>query len=373
MHLETIKVVGVMSGSSLDGLDLALCEFTINKANEDQPIHGWQLLIHETIPLPSQWKILLKDLVNGNSLSLAQADFDFGYFIGNSVKDFLIKHNQSADILASHGHTIFHYPENKMTYQIGNGGAINTSSGLTTINDFRSTDIGLGGQGTPLAPTAEKILFEGYDFYLNIGGIANITAKIGQKFIAFDSTPANQVLNGLAQRLGFDYDEDGNIARSGDLNDELFRGLSLYPYFKLKYPKSLDNDWITKNFLQNILMHEGNTQDKLRTATEFIGYQIAQSINQIMSTEGLSQIGCKMMVSGGGAYNTFLLECIRKNMVSVATVEIQIPSPAIIEFKEAILVALLGTLRLYNLTNCLSSVTGASRDSIGGAIYQGLK
>ena len=369
MAKKTYKAIGLMSGSSLDGLDIAFCEFQI----EDKNIVNWQLLLAETIPFSEKWQGRLLHLPQQDALVYAKSHAYLGHYFGELVNDFLERHQVEPDFIASHGHTIFHHPEKRMTAQIGDGAALAATTGYPVIADFRTQDIALEGEGTPLAPMADKFLFQGYDFYMNIGGIANISCNANGKMIAFDISGANQILNGLAHLMDMDYDEGGQVAATGEIENELLEELNELPYFSQIYPKSLDNQWVVNNLLKSYLEYEAPINNRLRTACEQLAVQTVLSIEQIIKKENLQKKQYKMLVSGGGVLNAFLMENIRAVCNEKIELEIVIPEKEIIEFKEAALMALLGVLRVENIPNCMASVTGAKRDTIGGAIYQGYK
>jgi len=356
-----------MSGSSLDGLDVAFCEFQIENAS----LVHWQIFEAETIPYGASWQEKLRQLpqVRGRDLALAHAHF--GHYMGELTLGFIQKHQIKPDFIASHGHTIFHLPKEKMTLQIGDGAAIAAATGYPVISDFRAMDVALGGQGAPLAPIADRLMFPGYDFYLNLGGIANITCHANDKFIAFDIGGANQLLNFLAQQLNKPFDERGALAASGTLHAGLLAKANALPYFEQPYPKSLGNDWVQEELIPIFQHFQASVPDKLHTACLHIAWQIAKQVTAIIEREALKKETFQLLVTGGGAHNDFLMRCIEQACAKVADIEIIVPEPIIISFKEAALMALMGVLRLENLPNCIASVTGASRDAIGGVVHQG--
>ncbi len=373
MANNNYKVIGLMSGSSLDGLDIAYCNFEVNDGKVT-----WQLLEKETVKFDPKWTARLAHLPVQSARVLAQTHAYFGRYMAELVNGFIKKNNIAPDLIASHGHTIFHEPERYFTTQIGDGAALAALTGITTVCDFRTQDIALAGEGTPIAPAADRYLFSGYDFYLNIGGIANITSNLGGKYIAFDTSPANQVLNLLANEMGMPFDLNGEIARSGIIIPELMEELNAVDYFHKKYPKSLDNNWIRQYIFPIIQNNNSEIADKLHTYTHFIAIQIKESIGRIFEQESraLSSDTSKvsgdkkyrMLATGGGVFNQFLIEQIQAEC-RLFSVEIVLPEKEIIEYKEAILMGLMGVLRMESLPNCFSSVTGAEMDTIGGAVY----
>lgn len=350
--MEAYKVIGIMSGTSLDGLDIALCEF-----RKEGGKWNYHIIKGETIEYTAQCRIEMNDLLYVKAEQLAFADMDFGYYIGGKVKDFLIKNNLKADFIASHGHTIFHQPDEGFTYQIGSGAAITAASGLPVVSDFRSVDVALGGQGAPLVPIGDKLLFTDFDYCLNLGGISNISFDKAGKRLAFDCCPVNIVLNALAKEKRQEYDKDGLLARKGKVNNDLLEKLNKLDYYKQPFPKSIGKEWIDKEVFPIINAATGSTEDKLATFCAHIAEQLKESIT---ASSG------KLLATGGGAFNCFLIEQIQQALPDIKVV---VPDATIVSFKEALVFAFLGILRVRNEVNCLSSVTGASADNIGGALY----
>ena len=345
--MNSYRVVGLMSGTSLDGVDLALCTFRHEKG-------GWKFKIEDAKTIPYSFRekgnLALMPVMSVQDFISDHAGY--GKFLGGLVKKFL--GNRSADFVASHGHTIFHQPSEHFTFQAGDGAALSAACGLPVVCDFRSVDIALGGQGAPLVPLGDKILFSEYDYCLNLGGIANISFEKKGKRVAFDICPVNIILNHLSLGKGKSFDKDGRIAMKGSVKKNLLSKLNSVSYYRRSFPKSLGREDIEKNFFPILNPNTEMTEDKLRTFCEHIAVQIG-------SVTGTG----RMLVTGGGAYNSFLIERIR----SCSNAEIVIPSKEIIEFKEALIFAFLGLRRWRNEINCLSSVTGALRDSSGGAVY----
>jgi anhydro-N-acetylmuramic acid kinase len=351
---KNYRAIGIMSGTSLDGLDLAYCHFHLDN-NE------WKYSIREraTIPYSKAWQKRLSEADTLQAGDFGKLNVDYGHYIGKTVAKFIKKNKLSPELIASHGHTIFHQPANKFTVQIGSGAAIAAETGCTVVCDFRSTDVALCGQGAPLVPIGDELLFGDFDACLNIGGIANLSFRSGNNRIAYDICPANLVLNHLAKNEGFEYDEDGDIARKGQLSPDLLEKLNSLSYYTLSPPKSLGKEWVQQFFLSLIDDTSLPNTTLLRTTTEHIALQIANSIK--------SSCAKYPYVTGGGAYNTFLVGRINDLLGK----KLLIPCEMMIEFKEAFIFAFLGVLRLRNEVNCLSSATGASRDCCGGAVYLG--
>ncbi len=367
--MKTYRCLGLMSGSSLDGLDIVYCQFDFDDTTQEKKLIGWKLIQSGTYPFPLSWKTRLINIPKGSGLELVHAHADFGHFIGRGVNDFLKQNGISKEdihFIASHGHTLFHEPGLGFTTQIGDGAAIAGETGITTICDFRSSDVALGGQGAPLAPLADRVLFPGYDFYLNIGGISNVTAAMPGKYIAFDVSGANQILNALAALEGLDFDKDGELAKSGKLIPELFDDLNDSDFFDQPYPKSLSNQWVQQNPVASCLNASGSAQDRLYTACHHIAHQLGVSLREVMKKEGFVKNNYTLYATGGGALNKFLMATISDYLPEV---DITIPEPDIVKCKEGLLMAIMGALRMEAIPNCISTVTGASKDVIGGAVY----
>lgn len=366
---HSFQALGLMSGSSLDGLDIAFCTFTIDTDGSYQlpQVSSWSILQAATLPYPDTLISRLKEAIHLSGLELCRLNAEYGQLIGQMANDFIRQHQLEPDLIASHGHTIFHYPELSFTLQIGDGAAIAETIGIKTIVDLRSQDIAAGGQGAPLAPLADALLLPGQTYYLNLGGIANITAKTATGYVAFDICGANQILNTLVAELNLPYDDKGELARTGNIVSELYEQQCDLEFFRKAYPKSLDNNWVRQQQSEVFLAFPASIPDKLHTACRLIARQIALHIDHISQRENLPKRPGSLLISGGGAYNDFLVECIAEALPNVT---ITIPDEQIIGFKEAALMALMGCLRQLELPNCLASVTGAGRNTCGGVIYE---
>ncbi|MDX2443083.1 MAG: anhydro-N-acetylmuramic acid kinase [Bacteroidales bacterium] len=348
---KVYKAIGLMSGTSLDGLDIVLCTFKLRASS-------WKFSIDKanTIAYSMDWKEKLIQAPKLDGLSLIRLHKAYGRYLGAKVNEFLDDDSDTIDLIASHGHTIFHEPVKKVTFQLGDGNSIAAKTKLTTISDFRSLDVALGGQGAPLVPIGDKLLFANFDFCLNLGGFSNISYNSEGFRVAYDSSPANIVLNYLMNTLGKEYDRNGETGRKGKLHTDLFDRLNQLPYYSESPPKSLGREWMEKEFIPVLDQFSFSIEDKLRTVYEHIAFQICQPIQAFQ--EGT------ILVTGGGAHNTFLIEKLREKTKH----KIILPENQIIDYKEAIIFAFLGVLSFLGEINCLSSVTGASRDNIGGSI-----
>ena len=351
--MKTYNVIGVMSGTSLDGLDLAYCTFRYEEGK-------WQYTLQhaETVPYDQKWLVRLTALPSQPVHLYAKTDAFYGKYIGLCVKQFLSRHSiTDVDLIASHGHTIFHQPDAGFTAQIGSGASIYAETGIPTVCDFRSLDVALGGQGAPLVPIGDELLFGEYDACLNLGGFANISYRKQEQRLAFDVCACNMLLNKVAQQAGKLFDENGSMARVGQIHTQLLRELNALPFYTQSGAKSLGREWVEKEIWPLVSAYEIVLEDLLATFVEHIALQLAASIQ-----EANVQI---LMVTGGGAYNTFLMERIEQHSGQ----KIAIADSSLIQYKEALIFAFLGILRITNKTNTLTSVTGATRASIGGALW----
>ncbi len=336
-----------MSGTSVDGLDIAYCSFTGLKT--------YKIKAANTITYPKKLSSKLKNCLHLSSIDLALLDAELGYFIGHEVNKFLKKFNLIKPFaIASHGHTVFHHPKNNTTVQIGKGSHIAAKTGIKTICDFRSTDIALGGQGAPLVPIGDKNLFGNYDYCLNLGGIANVSFQKNKKRFAFDICPCNLPLNLLMNKIGKNYDKNGLFGKKGKIDANLLQKLNGLNYYGMKTPKSLGREWIEKELMP--LLSGNELTNVLRTYYEHIGLQIGKQ---------LKNKNAKVLVTGGGAKNSFLINRIKQ----FSEAEIVLPETGLMDFKEALIFAYLGYLRTIEKPNALASVTGAKNNSICGAVY----
>lgn len=347
------KVVGVMSGTSLDGIDLAYVTFKFDR------VWDFKIEIAETLDYDSYWLNILHNLTSFSSERLLKIDFDYSIYLAHKIRDFLKKNSiEFVDAVCSHGHTALHEPEKGLTYQIGNRASVSKELNITVICDFRVQDVKLGGQGAPLVPIGDQLLFADYDYCLNLGGFANISTEKNGKRIAYDICAVNTVLNHYSGLLGYKYDDKGKIASKGFMNEKLFKQLNSLEFFSQTFPKSLGIEWVKKEIFPLIDNYHINPQDVLRTFAEHIAFQVSRGIIENQKSS--------VLVTGGGAYNFFLIERIK----SMTNKKIVIPDNLIINYKEAMIFGLLGVLKLRNEVNCLSSVTGAKIDHSSGMIFR---
>ncbi len=351
-----MRVIGLMSGTSLDGIDLVCCDFSVSDNK-----YSYVVSYSKCIKYNADWKEKLNQAIELTAIELQLLDIELAEKFSKEINLFIEENNiENVDLISSHGHTIFHQPSKKLSLQIGAGHIIANTCKIDTVCDFRKEDVAKGGQGAPLVPIGDQFLFSIYDYCLNIGGIANVSFQINDKRIAYDICAANMVFNHYANQKGLEFDEDGLLASSGEINTELLDRLNSLEYYQLPFPKSLGKEWVFENIITTIDQFEISIENKLRTFTEHIALQIAANC----STWGDSRTN--MLVTGGGAYNKFLIERIQ----SQTSTEIIIPDTITVDFKEAIIFAFLGYLKYNNINNCLASVTGASYDHSSGVIYR---
>lgn len=347
-------VLGLMSGTSLDGVDLALCAFS-QQAGKPQ----FKILKAKTIAYTTEWKKRLEGAKSLHAEEYFALHAQYGKFLGQCVNRFLKQTATQPVAIASHGHTIFHQPRRGFSTQLGCGATLAATSGITTVCDFRSLDVALGGQGAPLVPIGDALLFNTYDACLNLGGIANISYTYQKKRLAYDVCGANMLLNHLSALRGKDYDKGGKMAAAGKLIPDLLKALNQLPFFTQKGARSLGREWFEQDVLPLFELSQYAVEDLLATCCEHIAQVLAKELNKHAHKA--------VLVTGGGAFNTHLMDLLREK----TKCRIIIPDKQTVAFKEAIIFAFLGYLRLQEKTNTLASVTGAQHNSVGGAVYLG--
>ena len=351
--------IGLMSGTSLDGVDLAYVKFTQNNG------YDFEILETESVQYSEKWKKKLISAFSENGENLTWLNAEYGLFLGQCVNEFRARYNiGKIDFVASHGHTIFHRPERGYTLQIGDGGILAAETGLKVICDFRSQDVAFGGQGAPLVPIGDELLFPAYDFCLNLGGFANVSYHDGDERKAFDICPANIVLNEYTRKAGFEYDDRGRMAAEGKLNEDLLGSLNELPFYALQHPKSLGYEFVVETVLPLIDNFGLDLKDVLQTFVEHAAVQISMVIEGVC--KNLKKEKANLLVTGGGAFNDYFIERLEHHCVA----EVSIPEREIIEFKEALIFAFLGLLKEQGEVNCLKSVTGARKDHSSGLVYE---
>lgn len=347
-----------MSGTSLDGLDIAHCHIYREKEN-------WKFKILQTksIDYDAKFSKYLKNSVQLSAVQLLQLHNEYGEWLGLQTKNFIKKHSLQLDFIASHGHTVHHQPDKGITFQIGSGQHLANTCNEKVICDFRTNDVALGGQGAPLVPIGDQLFFGEYDFCLNLGGISNVSFVKNGKRIAYDIGLANMILNHTTQKAGLLYDKGGEIAGKGTVNSSMLNQLNELEYYKLPFPKSTGYEWFAEKVVPIVDKTKDNLENKLHTAIQHISETVAHQL-KINSEKKES----KVLVTGGGALNTFMMKCLGEKLGK--SIQLNIPPKKLIEFKEALVFALMGALRDRNEVNCLKSVTGASKDSSSGVIYR---
>ena len=361
--IEKTNIIGLMSGSSLDGIDLVDVDFW-----HDGKWH-FEIVAKDNYDYDDDWKRKLSDAFYYDKNQLKVIDYQYGQLLGQVTRQFIDKYNLKPEFVASHGHTIFHKPQEHYTLQIGDGQALADACGVMVINDFRTEDMLKGGQGAPLVPIGDKLLFADYPICLNIGGIANVSYDVDGQRIAYDICIANQALNYLASRVktrhgtSLQYDLDGLIARSGTIDNQLLTALNSHPFYSQKYPKSLGREFFEEN-IKPLLENRDDIANMMATFVEHIAIQIGNSTNDtIVKTMCASSL--PLLVTGGGAKNKYLVERIQAHTKH----QVFVPADDIIDYKEALVFAFLGLLRSRNEINVLRSVTGAESDSSSGKIF----
>jgi anhydro-N-acetylmuramic acid kinase len=360
----TYRAIGLMSGSSLDGLDLAFVEFVHNAGT-----WSYEIIAADCYKYNTEWKDRLQNAVSLSALDYQQLHADYGHYTGKEVLRFIEENNLhfKVGLIASHGHTAFHVPEKQMTAQLGDGAAVAAETGLPVVSDLRALDIAFGGQGAPIVPIGEKLLLKEYDMYLNLGGIANISFNHPENYVAYDICPANRVLNLIAARQGKEYDDGGQMAAMGNVHEGLLQKLAALPYYQQPYPKSLANSFGVDEVYPLIRSFGLTHFDELRTYVEHIAQQIRSAIGNSREPHTPNP---RLLVTGGGAFNTFLMSRLTQVMQTL-NAEVIVPDEKLVQYKEALIMAFIGVLRWRQEYNVFSSVTGAQRDSIGGAVWIG--
>ena len=345
-----LTILGLMSGTSLDGLDLALCDFC-----KDEHGFHYTIIKAQTFSYAENLSQKLSELFTGSARYFCDVEVEFSNFMAQCVSYFLTNEKKKPQYLASHGHTVFHQPDKGLTKQIGSGAILAAQTGISTICDFRTTDVALGGQGAPLVPIGDALLFNQYEGCLNLGGISNISKHHNNKTTAYDISLCNIPLNFLAAQCGFSYDKNGALAKKGNINLDLLEALNKPDYFITDKAKTIGFELFATYYNPLLDSFFISIEDKLRTMCEHIALQIANNLNGLQT----------VLVTGGGAKNSFLIKLIKEK----TTTQLIIPDEQLVDFKEALIFAFLGYLRVHEEKNCLQSVTGASSNACGGAIY----
>ncbi|MFD0994109.1 anhydro-N-acetylmuramic acid kinase [Tenacibaculum geojense] len=350
MQNDCFYVIGLMSGTSLDGIDLVYVSF--DKKN----YQNFKILAAKTYEYNSFWQSKLANAINSLPADVKVLDVSYGRYLAEVINVFTDEFSiQNLDFIASHGHTVFHQPDKGITLQIGNGQTLANITQQQVICDFRSQDVALGGQGAPLVPIGDELLFKNYDYCINLGGFANISYKFNDNRVAFDVCPVNIVLNHYAQKLGKPYDKNGDIAANNSVNTSLLKALNSLPFYTKLPPKSLGLEWVKETVFPLINRLESSPEKVIATFSQHVAQQLATVVRPKTS----------ILVTGGGAFNSYLIQELSNNIQT----KINLPSQELINFKEALIFAFLGVLRFNNEVNCLKSVTGAQKNHSSGEIF----
>ncbi|MBO0592445.1 anhydro-N-acetylmuramic acid kinase [Cellulophaga sp. E16_2] len=355
--MKKYKIIGLMSGTSLDGLDLAHCHIW-----EENSMWNFKIIATKSVSYTAEMEEKLKNSIFLSASDLLKFNNSYGEWLGTEAKEFISENNLEVDYIASHGHTTHHQPQNGLTFQIGSGQHLANEVGLPVLCDFRTNDVALGGQGAPLVPIGDQLFFNDYDFCLNLGGISNISFDFHSKRIAYDIGLANMGLNYITKKEGLNFDDAGKLARKGIPNQTMLSALNKLAFYDLPFPKSIGFEWFVNEVIPIIDATEDTLENLLHTMVLHVSTKIAEEVLQnTIKPEN------ELLVTGGGALNTFLIEMLQEKLGN--SVHVVVPTQQIIEFKEALVFALMGVLRLTKNINVLASVTGAKRNSSSGVIY----
>ncbi|MCM4157461.1 anhydro-N-acetylmuramic acid kinase [Gramella sp. AN32] len=353
MEKQEYSIIGVMSGTSLDGIDLVHCTISAGE--------NWDFKLHasETVAYPKEWQEKLSQAVNFQKEDLKSLNLEYTEFLAGVINTFITRNSiENVDAVSSHGHTVKHEPDKGFTLQIGNLEKLAALIDQTLVCDFRVQDVAMGGEGAPLVPVGDALFFNGYKYCLNLGGFANISTEVNSERVAYDISPVNTVLNYFSQKEGKAYDENGNMARDGDMNQELLEKLNALDFYHKQPPKSLGIEWVNQKVIPLIESFDLETPSILKTFCLHIAFQISESLD--------NQPSSKVLITGGGAFNDFLIETLEQQ----SNCSFTIPEREIVEFKEALIFALLGVLKLRGEVNVLKSVTGAEKDHSSGMVFK---
>jgi anhydro-N-acetylmuramic acid kinase len=356
--MNNYKVLGIMSGSSMDGVDLA--HFTFGHENGQW---NYEINAADTIPFSETWRVRLSQLRKQSALNYVKTDIFFGYYLGELTNKFLSDNNLEVDLISSHGHTAFHFPEGGVTAQVGDGESLSAITGIPSVTNFRRMDVAKGGQGAPLVTIGDDLLFNEYDFCLNLGGFANVSTRTDNKRVGYDICASNILLNRIARDLGQSYDKDGEIAERGSIDYELLGQLNAIEYYSKPYPKSLNRDWINKELWHIVrAARDTSLEDRMKTLVDHIATQIGNDIEDL--SQGDSS-GKKVLATGGGAFNLALMDHLKSH----TDAELIVPDNNLIQYKESLVFGLMGLMRVLNQNNVNAEGTGAKSSSIAGSLH----
>lgn len=370
--MSSFTGLGLMSGTSLDGLDLCCVEFT---GDVESDIWGYRVKFAKTVPYTSEWRERLSGAASLSGLELIKLHYDYAHFMGQIATNFLKENELRVDFVAIHGHTVFHQPEKKLTFQLGDGETFATYLKCPVVANFRAKDVAMGGQGAPLVPSGERFLYNQVALCLNLGGIANVGTRGGS---AWDICPNNMVLNKLARMFNpsLDYDNDGNIARDGFIHPELLEILENLEFYSLPSPKSLGAEWVDENIWPLLDTKKYSVPDLMKTFVEHVTNRITDACADAVLREPAEstligpQLGeSTVLITGGGAHNTFLMNELRAKLTAKG-ITIEKTDNCTVDFKEALVFAYLGLRCLLGKENVFAETTGARENSVAGSIHQ---
>src|SRR5690625_1824593 len=354
MEPTSYHVIGIMSGTSRAGIDLAEVKF--NYIN-----HAWHFTfgITKTLAYSDYWRKTLAEADTYSPAEIETLNKTYTAYLGMHIKNFIDKHQlENLQVVCIHSHTVIHQPEKQYTLQIGNLPELAETTDQSVICDFRVQDVQLGGQGAPLVPIGDHLLFEEFVACINLGGFANISLAENDKRIAYDICPVNIVLNKYAEEFGLPYDDKGKIARSGKVNHPLLKALNELEFYKANSPKSLGIEWVKKEIFPLLNNKNISTEDILTTYTAHVSDQLASALRDFSKE--------KILLTGGGVYNEFLIQSLKNK----TDCELVIPNAQLTDYKEALIFGLLGVLKLRGEVNVLKSVTGAKKDHSSGIVLE---
>ena len=357
-----MTVLGLMSGTSFDGLDLCVVRF-----NQTQEGYHYEIKHSSHRAYPETFVSQLKRAHLATETEMLALEESFDAITISAIKELFKHYNKSIDLISSHGHTTLHQPERGITRQIGNGKLLSKTFNIPVAYDFRSSDLALGGQGAPLVPIGDHLLFHNYDICLNLGGISNLSYSFENKRHAFDVGMFNTPINELVEPLGYNYDKDGNIAANGSLITSLFERLNSLEFYTIQGAKSLGKEWYYSYYVKEVEAVKGSLEDLVRTVTEHNVYQIFKALKEFYNRHKIAK-KLKVLVTGGGAHNRFAMQLLQSQTKNFASMIV--PDSQLVDYKEALVFAFMGYLRVHNKINVYSSVTGASSDSCAGTLIQ---
>lgn len=354
--MTTYKIIGSMSGTSIDGIDLALIEFSV--ANDI----NYKFLASKTYKYSEDWVQKLRYNPTISAADLFKLDHEYAIYSAEVINKFIQEfdlNREEINCVAHHGHTYLHRPDLGYTFQLGCSPILSDLVQLDFITDFRKEDVALGGQGAPLVPIGDLYLFKEYDACINLGGFMNISFQEGNSRTAYDLGSFNYILNHLANKLGLEYDKEGSIARSSKADSSLLEKLTKLDYYQRELPKSIGAEYAEAYIIP--LVDQFETTVAISTYTKHAALIVAKEVDNHSFK--------KILLSGGGAHNLYFIDLLQE----LTTAEIVVSNQELTDFKEALIFALLALLKREEKINVLSSVTGSNTDHSAGILYEFVK